>query len=154
MLLIAPILFTVVFAVAAQGIRELVPVMRTRLSRLPFPGFELLESYQGYSDLDLSHLASVLLFIAVTLIWIRVISESKGLGTVMQQRKSNPIVFYLFAAIAVIILSADAFVFYCGLAARNNGWTETSGYVPIACTALYAAGVAAFGALHQSYHES
>lgn len=152
-IVIAPLLFMLCLAVAAQGIRELVSVMRTRLYRLPFPGIENLRDYQGFSDLDLSHIASGLLFVAVTFIWVRVISESKGYGEVMGYRESSPLAFYLYASIAAIILIADAFVFYVGLAAKSNAWNETPWYVPIACTLLYAAGVAAFAALHQSYHQ-
>ncbi|GAA4464099.1 hypothetical protein GCM10023156_50240 [Novipirellula rosea] len=152
-IIIAPLLFTLCLAVAAQGIRELVSVMRTRLYRLPFPYAEFLRDYQGFSELDLSHIASGLLFLAVTFIWVRVISESKGFGEVMGYRKSSPLAFYLYTTIAVTILAADAFVFYVGLAAKNNGWTDTPFYVPIACTLLYVAGVAAFAALHQSYHQ-
>ncbi len=152
-MIVLPLLFALCLAVAAQGIRELAPVMRTRLYRLPFPGIENLRDYQGFADLDLSHIASVLLFIAVTIIWVRVISELKGQGEVMGYLEKNPLAFYLYACIAAIILIADAFVFYMGLAARNNAWSETSVYVSIAFTLLYAASLAAFAAVHQSYNQ-
>ncbi|ELP34643.1 hypothetical protein [Rhodopirellula baltica] len=150
---VGPLLFVLCLAVAAQGIREMVSVMRTRLYQLPLPGIEKLSEYQGFADLDLSHVASALLFLAVTFIWVRVISEFKGLGPVMGYRQSNPFAFWLYTLIAGVILVTDALVFWAGLAAKNSGWNDTPAYVPIACTLLYAAGLAAFGALHQSYHQ-
>ncbi|WP_145386143.1 hypothetical protein [Stieleria neptunia] len=153
-LIAAPILFTLCLSVAAQGIRELVSVMQTRLYRLPFPGAEMLRDYQGFERLDLSHLASALLFLAVTFIWMRVIEEAKGLGPVSQYLQSHPIAFWIYATIAAVIIVVDGVVFYFGLAARSNAWTETSIYVPIGCTLLYVAGTAAFAAFHQDYHQS
>ncbi|MEO9932368.1 hypothetical protein [Rhodopirellula bahusiensis] len=152
-IVVGPPLFTLCLSVAAQGMREMVPVMRTRLYRLPFPGIENLRDYQGFSELDLSHLASALLFLAVTFIWVRVLAELKGYGEVMGYRKTSVLIFGLYAGIAIIILGADAFVFYVGLASQGDGWNETPFYVPVGCTLLYAAGLAAFGAVHQNYHQ-
>lgn len=152
--MICPVLFTLCLAVAAQGIRELVSVMQTRLHQLPFPLIERLRDYEGYSELDLAHLASGLLFLAVTFIWIRVIAEAKGQGPVAGYLANRPFAFGIYASIAGIVLIADAFVFYAGLAAKNNGWTETSMLMPAACTLLYMAGVAGFAAFHQDFHDT
>ncbi|WP_150122660.1 hypothetical protein [Rhodopirellula islandica] len=149
--IVIPSFGTLGISIAAQGIRELLPIMRTRLHRA-VPGAEFLRDYQSIENLDLSHVASCLLFLAVTVIWIRVISEFKGVGPVMGYRKTRPFAFGFYAIVASTILIADAFVFFIALAARNNGWSDAPAYVPVVCTCMYAAGIAAFAAFHQSYY--
>ncbi|XZE53972.1 hypothetical protein SH139x_005749 [Planctomycetaceae bacterium SH139] len=151
---ILPPLFVICMAIAARGLKDLLPVMEMRISRVPLPFLELLENYQGFSKLDLSHLSAGLLFISVSLCWKNFIHEAKGEGAVSQLQKSRPVAFYLYATIGSTVLVTDAIVFFVGLASQSNAWNETPFYVPIIGTALYIGGVAAYAAFVHDFEYS
>lgn len=141
-LVIGPNLFMLCLAVAAEGLRQMVRVLQTKIHQLPAPGVEKMANYQGFADLDLAHFASTLLFVAVCITWSRLILEAKGIGTVFRERRKRPFMFALYLTIALTLIGIDALVFHAGLAARGGGWHETPWYVPVGCTLLYIAGIA------------
>jgi hypothetical protein len=141
----------VCLAIVAEGISNLLQIGQMKLHKLPLPLVSMMERYEGFNTISLSHLISILLFVSVTLIWIRVIKEAKGFGNLLSARSQTPIIFWLYAAIAAVNIAADAFLFYLGVASRGGGWGEMPLYVPAVCTCLYVASVAGFAAFHADY---
>ena len=146
--------FLIILAIAAEGARSLLDIAQMKLFRLPLPGVAMMAAYEGFRDLDLAHLISGVLCIAVTFVWVRVIQEARGQGTVMNKNGEAKFVLYLYAGIAIVLILADGFLFYMGVAARGGGWGEMPAYIPAVCTLLYTASVAAFAAFHADYINS
>ena len=146
--------FIVVVAIAADGVRNMLDVSQMKLSRLPLPLIAELDVYSGFQDLDLAFLISGLLAVVVTAVWTRVITELKGLGTVWVVGSKPTLIAYLYASIAMILILADAFLFFKGLSVRGGGWGEMHFSVPILGVLLYQACVAGFAAYHSDYLHS
>lgn len=152
--LFAPLVATVYVVIVAEGLRLQLSVFATRLYKLPVPGVGLLRQYDGFDRLDLAVVMSLMLFIAVTYLWIRIWNEIGPSGTLNQRRHALPIFFWLQVAIASVILLFDASIFYMGLQAKaSSGWSQTSAIVPLVATVLYAAGLAMLGAWHAEHYE-
>ncbi|EAQ79313.1 hypothetical protein [Blastopirellula marina] len=154
-LVLMPIVALVYLTVGAEGLRVIMPIFQMRLYKLPVPGAGMLRNYDGFDRLDLSMLMALILFIAVTLLWIRVFKELQEMGEITRQRSRNPILFYLLTGIAAIILLGDAGIFYVGLDSQtSSSWSEAPSYVAPAATVLYMAGLALIGAWHADYSHS
>ncbi|WP_430450723.1 hypothetical protein [Rhodopirellula europaea] len=154
-LLVMPIIAMIYAQVVAEGLRLLMPVFQLRLYKLPFPGAGLARDYDGFDRLDLAILMSLLLFVVVTWLWIRIFSELQGFGRVYQRRKESPVVFGLLSFVAFIIVAGDAMIFYVGISTQSaSGWTETPGYVAPAATLIYSCGLAMLGWWHSDYKHS
>lgn len=152
--LLMPLVGLVYVVVVAEGLRVQMSIFAMRLYKLPVPGAGLLRQYDGFDRLDLAIPMSLMLFVAVSYLWIRFWKESGVGGELGAKRKSLPLFFWMQVAVAAIIVLMDAGVFYMGLAAKaSSGWSETPAFVPVAATVLYAAGLAMIGAWHADYHE-
>jgi hypothetical protein len=56
---------------------------------------------------------------------------------------------------ASVILIGDTLVFYMGLASESNtSWGQSSPWVPVGASILYATGLALFGAFHADHATS
>lgn len=152
--IILPALFVICMAIAARGLKDLLPVMEMRLYRLPLPFVDNLKDYEGFADLDLSHLSAGLLFIAVSLCWKGFIHAAKGEDANSLSLRGRSLAFYLHAAIGATVLIADAIVFFVGLASQANAWNQVPFYVPFIGTALYVGGVAAYAAFVHDFEHS
>lgn len=153
--LLMPIVGLCYFIVGAEGFRQTMRIFQMRLYKLPVPGFGLLRDYDGWDRLDLAMLMALMLFIAVTLLWKRVFLELQGAGKLLQERKSNPLLFYMMASIAGILLLGDAALFCLGLSHQTSGgWNAAPWYVPYLASVLYMAGLALIGAWHADYTNS
>lgn len=144
----------VAVTIAAEGARGILDVTQMKLFRLPLPLIAEMERYQGFRDLDLAFLISGLLTVTVTFVWIRIITELKGFGSIVNNGSQPRVIVYLYAGIAGILIAADAFLFFSGLSIRGGGWGEMPAYIPFVCTALYQAAVAAFAIYHSDYLHS
>lgn len=152
-LFLMPIVAMCYLAIGAEGLRQLMPVFQMKIWKLPIPGAGLMQQYDGFDRADLGMVFALLLFVATTFVWIRLFKEVHGFGTIAQRRTQNPPLFFLLAAVAIIVLVGDAGIFYIGLEAKTaNSWTQTPAYVPVAATAVYLAGLALIGAWHADYH--
>jgi len=151
--LVMPLVALCYLTVSAEGLRQTVGVMSMRLYKLPIPGAGLLREWDGWNRLDVSLVMALLMFVAVTYIWIRVFMVLLGGSSIPASRSSNPILFYLLATIIGIILLGDCAIFYFGLEAKaSSGWGTTPSYLPAVATLLYMAGLALIGAWHADYH--
>lgn len=149
-----PIVALVYVVVVAEGLRVQMSIFAMRLYKLPVPGAGLLRQYDGFDRLDLAIPMSLMIFIAVSYIWVRFWKETGLGGELGAKRKSLPLYFWMQVAVAAIIVLMDAGVFYLGLAAKAaSGWSETPAFVPVGATILYAAGLAMLGAWHADYHD-
>jgi len=147
-----PIVATIYAQVVAEGLRLLMPVFQLRLYKLPLPGAGVARDYDGFDRIDLAILMSLLLFLVVTWLWIRIFTELQGHGRVYQQRQQSPIVFALLSFIAFVIVAGDAMIFYVGLSTQSaSGWTETPSYVAPIATLIYSCGLAMIGWWHSDY---
>ena len=154
-LVLLPIVGICYLTVGAEGLRKMMNVFSLRLYKLPVPGAEYLQYYSGFDKLDIAMLAALVLFVAVAILWVRIFRELHHLDQLTQRRKSNPILFYLLAIIATVIIVGDAGIFYVGLKSQtSNGWTETPESVPAVATILYSCGLALLGAWHADFHTS
>ncbi|MEM6469588.1 MAG: hypothetical protein AAF802_08440 [Planctomycetota bacterium] len=154
-LLILPVVGTAYATIVAEGLRMVLPVFQLPLYKLPVPGAGLLRNYDGWDRLDLALVMALLLFVVVTWLWIKVFIELLGYGTVVEQRQSNPIVFYLLSVIAGVLLLSDAFLFLIGLQAKgSSGWSESPFYVAPIATLLYMCGLAVLGWWHADFKTS
>ncbi|PHQ33124.1 hypothetical protein CEE69_21935 [Rhodopirellula bahusiensis] len=140
-----------IIPISGEGIRMLLDVTSTKLSRLPFPMLDRLEMYSGWDQLDLAHVIAGLLILATSLVWIRVINESKGVGDVLSYRQKLPALFYLYAGVAAGVIGLDALIFLLGLQSRTNGWGEVPVYAGPACCVLYVVLCACFAIFHSDY---
>ncbi len=154
-LILLPVTGICYLTVGAEGLRKLMSIFAMRLYKLPIPGAEFLQDYSGFDKLDIAMLAAIVLFTAVTILWVRIFRELQSSDRISQQRRHNPILFFLLAGIAAIIIFGDAGIFYIGLKSQtSNGWTDTPAYVPAVATILYTAGLALLGAWHADFHYS
>lgn len=141
--------------IGADGLRRMMSGLSLRLHKLAVPGAEYLESYSGFERLDLAMVIAFILFVAVTILWVRVFRELQNVGELRLQRNQNPIRFFLLIVIAAVVLITDAGIFFVGLSSQaSSGWSETPAYVPLGATALYLCGLALIGAWHCDYHYS
>jgi len=153
-IIVLPFVLICYETVGAEGLRQTMSVFQTRFYRLPLPGAGLLREYDGFNRLDLALPMAFVLFIAVTLLWVRVFKSLQNYGELDLQRKHNPILFYLVAAMVAIIVLGDAAIFYAGLSSTvASSWTEeSSGSTALVATVIYSAGLALLGAWHADYH--
>lgn len=142
----------VTIPIAGEGIRNLLDVTATKLSRLPFPFLDRLDQFSGWADLDIAHLMSALMLIATSMMWIRLIREAKGDGEVLKYKFTNPPLFWFYTVVAMSVILLDGFIFFLGVKSRGGGWSgEMPLYVPFVCTAFYMVLVAAYGIFHADY---
>ncbi|MEZ6137024.1 MAG: hypothetical protein R3C53_19185 [Pirellulaceae bacterium] len=150
--LLMPLILTLYAVIVADGLALLVPVMAMRIGRLPIPGAALAANYDGFDRVTLAHVGSMLLFVVVTWLYIRIFDELQGFGSVAKQAAKNPALVYVLTGVALTILGADALLFYAGMTAKTqSGWTESPSYVAPLATLLYTASLAVIGYWHSEY---
>lgn len=141
--------------VSAEGLRQMMSVFAIRLYTLPIPAAGLLRDYDGFDKLDLAVLMSALLYIIITIVWVKLFSALMNGEEFLQKRITNPVLFYTLTTVGGIILLGDATLFYFGLEAKaSSGWSNTHPSVPLLCTGLYLSLLAGVGAWHADYHNS
>lgn len=152
---VMPLVSLCYLTISADGLRQMLPLLSLRIYKLPVPGAGLLRQWDGWDRLDLSMLMALLLFVAITLIWIRVFTELMDSGSFAERRDRNPLLFYLLAAVIVVVVIGDCSIFYFGLAAKAaSSWTDVPAYMPALATTLYMACLALLGAWHADHHTS
>jgi hypothetical protein len=117
-----PLVAILCCTVNAQGARSMVPILGMPLHKLPFPFFSRLRDYEGLHRLDLAVLFSFLLLIAVwylwtVMMWIWFAPNQFFARTGWEPEKYTRFVF----ALAIVILSADALLFYAGMVQEMGG---------------------------------
>lgn len=154
-LIVLPVVCLVYATIIADGIRVLMPIFQKRLYQLPLPGAGLARAYDGWNRADLAIVVSLLLFWVITWLWCRIFTELQGDGVIWSQREHSPILFYLLAFIAGVIILLDAGLFYYGLASQtSNGWTDAPEFIVPAATLIYCCGLALLGWWHSDYSTS
>ena len=154
-LLLTPLVCIVYITVIAQGLREMISVFCTRVYKLPLPGAKSLRDLQGWGDIDLAVVMSVLIFVVVSFIWIRVFKVLIGWSDLTDQGRPNLLLYGFLGFIAATILATDICLFYWGLAAKaSSGWSDSPGYVAAVASVAYMASLALWGWWHADYHAS
>lgn len=151
--LVMPFIALCYLTVSAEGLRQMMAVFSMRLYKMPIPGAGLLRHYDGFDRIDLAMLMALLLFGAVTFIWIRLFKELMGGGSFQDRRAGNPVLYFLLLGIVGIVVVGDCAIFYFGLQSKAaSSWTDTPAYIPFIATVIYMAGLALIGAWHADYH--
>ena len=154
LVLVLPAILVVYLTVVAEGLRLLLGVFGTRLSRTAIPGAGILEQFDGWNRVDIASVTALILCVTVSYVWFRVFNELSGRGD-LAQGGTPQVVLLLLSIIAAILVIGDALIFYFGLSSQaSSGWTETPQYVCVGATVLYSVGLAFLGAYHGDYHTS
>lgn len=153
--IVLPLVAVCYLTVSAEGLRAQLPVMSTRLSRLPVPGAGYLAGFDGWDRLDLATVTALGLCAAVTMIWIRVFEALMSAGGLAERFARRPALTAALAAVVLVIVLGDLTIFFAGLSAKSHsGWSQTAWYVAPLASVLYVAGLALIGAWHADYRQS
>ncbi len=148
--IIMPLVALTYLTVGAAGLRETMGgVFQTKIYRLPFAGAGKLQAWDGWDKMDIAMPVSLLMFVAVTVIWAKL---WKGTRTFSQLSQENPIKCYAVAGMSLVLIAADSVVCYFGLSSTlSSGWGEPSPIVPIVATAAFTCGLALIGCWHDDH---
>lgn len=137
-LLAKGVLGVIYIAVISEGLRVLVPALGQKLSKLAIPGAWMLAEDEAGHRLDLAHIFALFLLIAVFHLWAEVIRSWLRPDDPEDEGFDPDNYFRLVATLAVVILGADAFLFFYSV--TQMGWTggEIS-FTAILVTAAYVA---------------
>jgi hypothetical protein len=154
-LLITPFVCLIYSIVVAKGLRMVLPVMQTRISKFPIPGAHVAERFEGFHRIDLAFIVALALYFLVTWIWMRIFLELLGHGTVMELRRRSPIAAALLGFIGFLFILMDGGLFYFGMKAEMHAsWTDAPAIVVPAATLAYSAGAALIGWIHADHRIS
>ncbi|QDV81381.1 hypothetical protein [Planctomycetes bacterium TBK1r] len=155
LVLVAPAIVVVYLTIVADGLRNLMSVFATKLSKLPIPGIGAMAGFDGFNRIDIAAVTAMILCVTVSYIWFRVFTELSGHGRLSRQSNGNPILVWLLVGIAAILVIGDALIFYAGMSNQAaGGWTGTPQSVCIGATVVYSVGLAFLGGYHADYHTS
>jgi hypothetical protein len=137
----------VCLVLGSEGIRQMVPTLSRPLASLPL--CTALEGFEETATVDIAAVVSVILGVAVCLIWTKVIRlylhPSDPLpGSSVDAPQRHP---QLVRLIALLLGGADLVLFFLGLANLSDTWSNDGGAVfsAIVMTSVYA-GLVLFGA--------
>lgn len=133
------ILAPIYCSVIAEGLRMLVPPLGQKLYKLAIPGFAMFGQYQETRRLDLAIFMSVFLLVAVWWLWEQVLKVFLSTDALFENCGWNPEAYTRVVLIlGVVILGADACLFYVSMV--QMGWGATRLSVPaLLATAAYIA---------------
>ncbi len=127
----------VYFVLIAEGIRQVLPTLGIKLSKIP--GLGLLSEYEGIHKLDLAHLLSIIILIfawiqwrELLLVWLSPEPEQSAFG--WRPRRHQEITVIL----AAVVLISDGLLFYSAMAdlAWNGSWFSITAFI---ATVVYVA---------------
>ncbi len=128
----------VYYVLIAEGMRQVLPVLGTKLSKIP--GLGILNEYEGLHKLDLAHVLSIMVLLIAWILWRILLlawlshePEQNEFG--WKPRRHQELVTILGA----VMLITDAALFYYAMAdlSWNGSWFSitalfaTAGYVTI-----------------------
>ena len=133
------ILAPIYCSVIAEGLRMLVPALGQKLYKLAIPGFAMFGQYQETRRLDLAIFMSVFLLVSVWWLWEQVLKVFLTTDALFEESGWNAANYTRVVLIlGVVILGADACLFYVSLV--QMGWGATRLSIPaLLTTAAYLA---------------
>lgn len=109
------VLGVVYFVLIAEGMRQVLPMLGTRLAK--FPGLSFLNDFEGLHKLDLAHVMSILVLIFVwmqwrelLLAWLSPDDQENSLGWRPRRHRE------ISVGLGVVVLTVDAALFYYAMA--------------------------------------
>jgi hypothetical protein len=125
--------------VIAEGFRLLVPALGQKLHKLPIPGLAGLAQYQESRRLDLALFLAIFLLVAVWWLWEQVLKIILTTKPLYQDCGWHVDLYKrLILILGVIVLGADAALFYSAMV--QIGWGGTRISIPaLLATAAYLA---------------
>lgn len=138
-LVTVPIIGLIYCVLISEGLRYLFPALAQRLYKLPIPGLSYLRDYEAFYRLDLAHLFSIFLFIAVWYLWVVNLRAYLGDADVFNRSGWNPEAYRRFVLrLGVVVLGADAILFY--IAITQQGWFGNRfSFTALVATVIYVA---------------
>lgn len=116
------------FAVISEGLRLLIPSLGTKIRKLPALGW--FADYEATYQLDIAHFFAIFLLVAAWSLW------GSLLRMWLDIDRLNPTNQILIYVMATVILTADAWLFYLGMAELNWG-SDSISSVALIATAAY-----------------
>jgi hypothetical protein len=134
-IVLAPIYCSVI----AEGLRMLVPALGQKLHKLPIPAFSTFGQYEETRRLDLAIFMALFLLVAVWWLWEQVLKVFLSNEDTFHDSGWNAEAYKRVVLIlGIIILGADACLFYASMV--QIGWGGTRLSVPaLLATAAYLA---------------
>ena len=132
-----PIIGIVYITLISEGLRLLIPVLGQKLYKFPLPFVSAMRNYHPWDRLDLAYFFSILLLIAVWYLWkvtLKVYLSYEGQAVPPGWDPAKYRGFVL--TIAVIILSADAFLFYFAMT-QQVYWKTQFSFTALLATGAY-----------------
>lgn len=127
-------------AVISEGMRLLVPTLGQKLHKLPIPGIGMLKGYAELYRLDIAHMMSIILLFAVWYLWLKLMVILFDGHHFFRRNPWNPATYTrVIAALAILILGADAALFYYAMTQQMGFMTaKTTLSIPaLLATAAY-----------------
>lgn len=108
--------------IVAEGLRLSISILAMPLRKIPIPGFAVLGQYQETRKLDLACVFALVLMIAVFKLWDANLRQLYDAESRDEQLLANP-EFHraLLMVLSVILLGADAVMFYVGISNQMEG---------------------------------
>jgi hypothetical protein len=137
-LVVVPVLMLVYGIVVSQGLRMTIPILATKLYRIPLPGFSRLEHFKNLRDLDMAHLLAMFMLAFVWLLLSHLL-EIYFFGPPTNVRLDPSKYVRFISRLAAILLITDVAMFYRGIS-EQGGLLDSGGSVtPIIATIAYSA---------------
>lgn len=131
------VLGLIYFSIISEGFRILIPILAERIHR--FPGLGWMNDSEALYQIDLAHLMSLFMLIAVWYLWDRILTlwlDAEITFDDLSWNQDNDITFILL--LGAVVLGADACLFY--LSVSNVSWGGSSfSITAVIATAAYLA---------------
>jgi hypothetical protein len=122
------ILGVLYFAVISEGLRLLIPSLGMKIRKLP--ALDSFADYEATYRLDLAHFFAIFLLVAAWCLWAALLRAWLNID------RPNSAQLALVYLMALVILTADAWLFYLGMAELNWGGSKFS-LAALLATAAY-----------------
>lgn len=131
------VLGIIYLAVIAEGFRLIMPALGQKLYRLP--GLGWVRDYEATHRLDLANFFSIFMLVAVWYLWGMILSMWLRFdGAPDEGRLHGSRIKSLIISLGLVILLADAFLFYSAMV--QMGWASTAfSFEALVATAAYLA---------------
>jgi hypothetical protein len=140
--LVVPVLLLIYGIVNSQGMRVSIVTLGMKLYRVPLPGFSYLERLKNLRDLDLAHVFSVFMLVAVWILTTALV-EHLLFGVRSDSRLNTRLHTRFLYCLSATVLICDVAMFYRGIADQGGLLDEAGGVTPIIATVGYS-GLLAF----------
>ena len=132
-----PIIWLMYCVLISEALRYLLPVLATRIHKLPLPFVSYLRYWEGFHRLDIAHLFAILLCMAVWFLWVEILTAFLSNERSVERSGWNPDAYRCFVnLLGGVVLSCDAILFYIAVTQLDWGSSRFS-FAALVATAIY-----------------